>query len=59
MQLEAPFDILAPNDIRVKGARIEIKTILYDHEHLGLSPEEIALRYPTLNLEPVYATITY
>ncbi len=59
MQLEAYFDILAPNDIRVKGTRVGIEAILYDHEHLGLSPEEIALRYPTLNLESVYATITY
>ncbi len=50
---------LAPNDIRVKGTRVGIETILYDHEHLGLSPEEIALRYPTLSLEAVYATLTY
>ncbi len=33
--------------------------MLYDYLNLGLSPEEIALRYPTLSLELVYATITY
>lgn len=59
MQLEAYFDVLAPDDIRVKGTRVGIETILYDYGHLGLSPEEIALRYPTLTLESVYATITY
>jgi uncharacterized protein (DUF433 family) len=59
MQLEDYFDFLAPNDIRVKGTRVGIETILSDYLDLGLFPEDIALRYPTLSLEAVYATIAY
>jgi uncharacterized protein (DUF433 family) len=59
MQLEDYFDFLTPTDIRVKGTRIGIETILNDYLDFGLFPEAIALRYPTLDLEAVYATITY
>ncbi len=59
MRLEDYFDFLAPNDIRVKGTRVGIETILSDYLDLGLFPEDIVLRYPTLSLEAVYATITY
>jgi uncharacterized protein (DUF433 family) len=59
MQLEDYFDFLTPTDIRVKGTRVGIETILNDYLNLGLFPEAIALRYPTLDLEAVYATITY
>lgn len=59
MQLEDYFEILAPNDIRLKGHRIGIETILFDYLELGLSAEEIALRYPTLSLEQVHATLAY
>ena len=58
MRLDDYFDFLAPNDIRLTGHRIGIETILFDYLD-GLTPEEIALRYPTLSLEEVYATITY
>jgi len=59
MQLEDYFEFLTPTDIRVRGTRVGIETILNDYLNLGLSPEAIALRYPTLDLEAVYATITY
>ena len=59
MQLDDYLDFLAPNDIRLKGHRIGIETILLDYLELGLFPEDIVLRYPTLTLEEVYATITY
>jgi uncharacterized protein (DUF433 family) len=59
MQLEDYFDFLAPNDIRLKGHRIGIETILYDYIYRSCSPEEIQETYPTLSLEQVYATITY
>jgi len=59
MELESYFDFLAPDDIRVKGTRIGIETILYEYIHRGQSPEGIAERYPSLTLEQVYATITY
>jgi uncharacterized protein (DUF433 family) len=59
MQLEDYFDFLRPNDIRIRGTRIGIETVLYDFIHRGRAPEEIAQSYPTLDLEQVYATITY
>jgi uncharacterized protein (DUF433 family) len=59
MQLEEYFDFLAPNDIRIKGTRVGIETILWDYLDLGLFPEQIAARYRTLSLEQVYATLTY
>lgn len=59
MQLSDYFTVLAPNDIRVKGTRVGIETILTDYLELGLFAEQIAARYPTLTLEQVYATLTY
>ena len=59
MQLEDYFDFLAPNDIRVKGTRVGIETILYDFIHRSQTPEAIAQTYPSLTLEQVYATVTY
>jgi uncharacterized protein (DUF433 family) len=59
MQFEDYFDFFAEDDIRVKGTRIGIETILYEHLHCSQSPEAIAARYPSLSREQVYATITY
>src|SRR5262249_45024625 len=59
MRLEDYFDFQRPDDIRVKGTRIGIETILYDHIYRSRTPEAIAATYPSLTLEHVYATITY
>jgi uncharacterized protein (DUF433 family) len=59
MQLEDYFDFLAPDDIRIKGTRVGIETVLYDFIHRKQTPEEIAASYSTLTLEQVYATILY
>ena len=59
MQLEEYFDFQRADDIRVKGTRIGIETILYDFIHRARTPEQIAQTYPSLNLEQVYATILY
>lgn len=58
MQLESYFEFLSQQDIRVKGTRIGIEIIIEDFLD-GASPEEIAIRYPNLSLEQIYATITY
>ena len=58
MQLEDYFDFLDRDDIRIKGTRVGIETVLDDYLS-GISPEEIAARYRTLTLEQVYATVTY
>jgi uncharacterized protein (DUF433 family) len=59
MQLEDYFDFLAEDDIRLKGTRIGIETILYEYIHRAQSPEAIANAYTSLTLEQVYATILY
>lgn len=59
MQLEDYFDFLAHNDIRIKGHRIGIESVLYEYIHRAQTPEEIADSFPTLSLEQIYATILY
>lgn len=59
MLLEDYFDFLTPNDIRIKGTRIGIETVLYDYIHHSRNPEQILASYPALTLEQVYATILY
>ncbi len=58
MKLEDYFEFLSEDDIRIKGTRVGIETVLDDYME-GASPEEIANRYRSLSLEQVYATITY
>ena len=57
--LEDNFALLAEDDIRVKGTRVGIETILYEYIHNSKPPEVIADRYYSLTLEQVYATILY
>ena len=59
MRLEDYFDFLDPYDIRIKGHRIGIETILFDYIHNSMTAEEIAKKWATLTLEQVYATILY
>jgi len=58
MELESYFEVLSEDDIRIKGTRVGIETVLDDYLD-GVSPEEIATRYRSLTLEQVYATILY
>ena len=59
MRLEDYFNFLAPDDIRLKGSRIGIETILYEYIYRARTPEEIAKIYSSLTLEQVYSTILY
>jgi uncharacterized protein (DUF433 family) len=58
MELENFFDFSDPTEIRVRGTRIGIETLLEDYLE-GTSAEEIAARYKRVTLEEVYATILY
>jgi uncharacterized protein (DUF433 family) len=58
MNLEAYFDFLSPDDIRIKGHRIGIDDVLYYYLE-GYTPDEIGAQFPTLSLEEIYATVTY
>ncbi len=59
MNLNDYSDRVSDDDIRIRGTRVGIETVLYDYLHGSQSPESIASRYPALTLEQVYATITY
>jgi uncharacterized protein (DUF433 family) len=59
MLLEDYFDFQRPDDIRLKGTRVGIETVLYDFSFRARTPDEIARSYPSLTLEQVYATILY
>ncbi len=61
--LEDYFDFVRTSDgtlsaIRVVGTRVGVEYVLRDYMQ-GASPEELALRFPTLTLEQIHATITY
>ncbi len=57
--LEDNFTFLAENDIRIKGTRVGIETILYEYIYNSRPPEVIADHYYTPTLEQIYATILY
>lgn len=59
MDLLDYFDFQSPDDIRVKGHRIGIESILYEYLRQGRTPEAIGQIFPTLQLEQIYATILY
>jgi uncharacterized protein (DUF433 family) len=44
--------------LRVGGTRVRLETVVTAF-HAGSSPEEILLKYPTLDLTDIYAVITY
>lgn len=45
MKLEEYFNVLAPDDIRLKGTRIGIESILYEDIYRCKTPEEIAEQF--------------
>jgi len=59
MHLEDYFDFQRLDDIRLKGSRISIETILYEYIYRARTLEEIAQTWTSLTLEQVYATILY
>jgi len=59
MQLEEYFDFVAADDIRLRGHRLGIESVLYEYLFRSQTPEEISRRFETLRLDQVYATILY
>lgn len=61
LPLEAePLPLLADagGTIRIGGTRVPLETVVHAFDE-GTSAEEIAFRFPTLELADVYATVTY
>lgn len=59
MKLDDYFDFLATDDIRIKGTRIGIESVLYDYIYRKQTAEQIAESFPSLEIQQVYATILY
>ena len=59
MRLENYFDFLADDDIRIKGSRIGIESVLYEYIYREQNPAAIHQRFPSLTLEQIYATVLY
>jgi uncharacterized protein (DUF433 family) len=59
MKLEDYFTFLSLEDIRLKGTRVGIETILYEYIYHRRTAEAIADIYTNLTLEQIYATILY
>ncbi|MDE0469538.1 MAG: DUF433 domain-containing protein [Candidatus Poribacteria bacterium] len=59
MQIEDYFNFLAEDDIRIKGTRIGIESVLDEYINYKQTAETIAERFHTVTLEQVYATILY
>jgi len=57
--IEKYFDFLSPDDIRIKGTRIGIESVLYEYIHRDQHPKAIIQKFPNLNLEQIHATILY
>jgi hypothetical protein len=55
-QLEQYSGFVADDAIRQAGTRVGFETVVADYEE-GVSPEEIALRYPTLSPEQIHPAI--
>ncbi|OQX25798.1 MAG: hypothetical protein BWK80_13800 [Desulfobacteraceae bacterium IS3] len=58
MELESYFEFINEYAIRIRGTRVNIETVLQNYQD-GASPEEIAIRYPTLSFEQIHAAILY
>lgn len=58
MRLEDYFDVITPDEIRLKGHRINIEQIVERHQ-AGMTPEQIAADLPSLDLEEVYGALAY
>lgn len=55
---QIPLRTDAEGVVRVADTRVPLETVT-DSFNAGASPEEIVLSYPSLQLEDVYAVITY
>ena len=65
MSVQVKFQAISPplrwdeaGGIRIGQSRVTIDSLLASY-HLGSTPEEIAVQYPVLQLEDIYATIAY
>lgn len=59
MQLEDYFDFLTSGEIRIRGHRIGVEDVLYEYIYNEMTPADLAVRFPSLSLEEIYAALLY
>ncbi len=59
MQLEDYFEFEPLETIRIKGHRIWLHDVIQEYLFREMTPNELAQRFPTLNLEQIYACLLY
>lgn len=62
MQAERPLpshiDVSVPRPV-VAGTNVKVAQIASEHEHLGMTPDEIVEAHPHLTLADVHAALSY
>jgi len=53
------LDFSDPPAIRLRGHRIWIEDVLYEHVYRALNADELAARFPTLTPAEIYAVLLY
>lgn len=53
-----PLQLTEDGTIRIGGSRVSLESIVY-HYNLGASAEQIAQKFPSLDLADIYATFSY
>ena len=57
MRLEDYFDFQKPDDVRIRGTRIGVESVLDQYVNEKKTAEQIAEMFPSTSLDQVYATI--
>ncbi len=58
LQVAALLDVLAPDDVRIRGHRIGLEHLVFAFNR-GETAEEIVQRFPGMDLRTVYTLIAY
>ena len=53
-----PLTLTEDGTIRITGTRVSLDSVVHEYEQ-GATPEEIAVSFPSLRIEDIYAAITY
>src|SRR5258708_7772536 len=53
-----PLTLTEDGTIRITGTRVSLDSVVHEYDQ-GATPEEIAVSFPSLRIEDIYATITY
>lgn len=53
------FDFISLDEIRLRGHRVWLEDILFEHLGREMTPTELQRRFPTLTMEQIFASLLY